>query len=65
MKSKISKTQHDDIIRICKRMKPAERLVAFFNHSRLMMQIYQAGVDFRHHSPNAPNQKGSPKNHES
>lgn len=30
-----------------KRMTPEERLVAFFNHSRPMRQIYQVGVEYR------------------
>lgn len=47
MKSKISEIQYNHNIKICKAMKPEERLIAFVNHSRLVMQMYQAGVDFR------------------
>ncbi len=32
---------------LAKRMTPEERLVALFNHSQLLYQIYQAGVDYR------------------
>lgn len=38
-------------------MKPEERLVAFVNHSQLLMQMYQAGVDFRVGFKNALKQK--------
>jgi len=47
VKSKISKDQRDGIIKICQQMKPEERLMAFFNHSSLVTQIHQAGIDFR------------------
>lgn len=53
MRSKISESQHQDMIERCRRMTPEERLNAFLNHSQLMMQIHQAGNDFRAHSPNA------------
>lgn len=55
--SKISEIQNDLNIKICKAMKPEERLVAFVNHSRLVMQMYQAGVNFRVGLKNALKQK--------
>lgn len=57
MKSKISEIQNDHNIKVCKAMKPEERLVAFVNHSQLLMQMYQAGVDFRVGFKNALKQK--------
>ena len=50
MESKLAKIKQDNIVEICRRMKPEERLVAFLNHSKLVSQIYQAGVDFRAYS---------------
>jgi len=47
MKSKILQDDNKDMIRLYKRMKPEERLMAFFNHSRLVNEIYQAGVKAR------------------
>ena len=32
---------------LCKRMKPEERLVAYFHHSQLMHQLYRAGLSHR------------------
>lgn len=64
--SKISEIQNDLNIKICKAMKPEERLVAFVNHSRLVMQMYQAGVNFRVGLKNALKQRGGyKKDHES
>lgn len=66
MKSKISEIQNGHNIKICKSMKPEDRLIAFVNHSRLVMQIYQAGVDFRVRSKNSFKQRGLyRKDHES
>ena len=46
-KSEILQRSRDDTIALCKRMKPEERLLAFYHHSRLIHQIYQAGVRYR------------------
>jgi hypothetical protein len=46
-KSKILQKDRDDMIALCKRMKPEERLLAFYHHSRLISQIYEAGVRYR------------------
>ena len=45
--SEILQKDHEDLIRLCQRMKPEERLIAFFHHSQLTHQMYQAGVDYR------------------
>ncbi len=37
---------HEEMIALYKRMKPEEKLMAFFNHSQLMNQLYQAGVGY-------------------
>lgn len=45
--SAIMRQDHEDLVLLSKRMKPEERLVAYFNHSQLIHQIYQAGVRYR------------------
>lgn len=45
--SKLMQRDREDLIRIAKRMMPEERLVAFFNHSRLLTRMYLAGVRYR------------------
>ena len=47
MKSEILEKDHEDLIALYKRMSPEERLVAFFNHSRLIGEVYQAGLTYR------------------
>ena len=49
MKSKIIQQDHDDLVRLSKSMTPQERLVAFFNHLRLMAEVHQKGLDSRKH----------------
>ncbi len=39
--------KREDNVLLSKRMRPGERLVAYFHHSQLMSQIYQAGEDYR------------------
>jgi len=46
-KSEVLHKDHDEMIALYKRMKPEERLVAFFNHSQLIHRLYQAGVGYR------------------
>ncbi|MBI3010204.1 MAG: hypothetical protein HYY57_04395 [Candidatus Omnitrophica bacterium] len=46
-KSKILQKDHEAILLLYRRMKPEERLVAYFNHSQLVNQIYLAGVNYR------------------
>ncbi len=46
-KSEILRKSHDDMISLCKRMKPEERLLAHYRLSQLIYQIYQAGVRYR------------------
>lgn len=45
--SPILSKDRESSIRLYKKMKPEERLIAFFHHSRLMNQIYQAGMRYR------------------
>jgi len=45
--SEILQKSHEDMILLSKRMKPEERLVAFFHHSQLTHQMFQAGVRYR------------------
>ena len=47
--SDLCRKDHEDIIELNKRMKPEERLIAYFNHSESLYQIYQAGVNYRSH----------------
>lgn len=55
MKRLESFQQHsEEAVRLSKRLTPEERLVAFFNHSRLISQIYQAGVRYRSRSRRKP-----------
>ena len=53
--SAIVQQDHEDLIRLYQRMKPEERLAAFFYHSQLIQQMYQAGM--RHRSGSAPSSK--------
>jgi hypothetical protein len=46
-RSKIAQKDRDDMLALCKRMTPEERLAAFFHHSQLVHQIYEAGVRSR------------------
>jgi hypothetical protein len=39
--------RHEDALSLSHRMKPEERLVAFFYHSQLIHQMYRAGVRYR------------------
>ena len=50
MESKVLQQDHQDLVTLCKGMTPEERLVAFFNHSRLVNEVYQAGVSHREHA---------------
>lgn len=45
--SQILKKDLEEIVLLCKRMKPEARLVAFLQHSQLVHQMYQAGLDHR------------------
>ena len=50
-KSEVLQKVHEEMIALYKRMKPEERLVAYFHHSQLISQIYQAGVIYRKRPP--------------
>ncbi len=45
--SQILKRDREEIVLLCKRMKPEARLVAFLQHSQLVHRMYQAGLDYR------------------
>jgi|GEM_PF-5860389 len=45
--STIITKDYEALIKLCKKMKPQERLVAFYNHSRLLNQVQEAGRKFR------------------
>ena len=49
-KSKILQKDQEDLIALHKSMTPREKLVAHLNHSQLITQLYQAGVNFRSRS---------------
>jgi hypothetical protein len=43
MRSKLAEQCREDVVEICKKMTPAERLQAFVNLSKAMAQLYWAG----------------------
>ncbi|OGX13322.1 MAG: hypothetical protein A3I71_06570 [Omnitrophica WOR_2 bacterium RIFCSPLOWO2_02_FULL_63_16] len=45
--SQLLNREREEIVLLCKRMKPEARLVAFLQHSQLVHRMYQAGVDYR------------------
>ena len=45
--SALMRRDREELIRRVERMSPEERLVAFFNHSRLLTQMYLAGARYR------------------
>ena len=45
--SALLEQDREAIVLLCKRMKPEERLVAYFHHSQLMHQLYRAGLSHR------------------
>lgn len=51
MKSKVLQQDHEDIIALHRAMKPEERLIAFFNHSKLIQQLHQSGINYRKKHP--------------
>ena len=46
-RSKSSGQDRNEAVLLSKRLKPEERLVAFFHHSQLISRLYQAGVRYR------------------
>ena len=46
-KSEIVQRDHEDLLLRSQRMRPEERLAAYFYHSQLMAQLYQAGLNYR------------------
>jgi len=47
MYSLLAKELRDELIAVCKKMSPAERLEAFVRHSQLVGEIYRAGIENR------------------
>jgi hypothetical protein len=45
--SAVMQQDREDMIRRARRMTPQERLGAFFRHSRLITELYLAGVRYR------------------
>lgn len=60
-KSEVLHKDHEEMIALYKRMKPEEKLTAFFHHSQLMNQLYQAGTSYRAGSLPPSNKKLPPK----
>lgn len=44
-------SDQEEQIALYKRMKPEERLIAYFHHSQLVHQMHQAGVRYRSRHP--------------
>jgi hypothetical protein len=47
MKSAVLQHDREEILALSRRLTPEERLVAYYHHSRLIAQMYQAGVRAR------------------
>ena len=45
--SALLQQDREALVLLCKRMKPEERLTAYFHPSQLLNQIYRAGFDHR------------------
>jgi hypothetical protein len=43
MRSKLGEDCREEVVEICRRMSPAERLQAFVNHCRAFAEIHAAG----------------------
>ena len=50
---------HSALVELYKAMKPEERLIAFFNHSRLIHEVYQAGRSLRRRPATSPARKNT------
>jgi hypothetical protein len=55
MESKLAKEAERALIEATQKLRPEERLNAFLEHCRLVMQLYEAGQKIR--SPGTPQQK--------
>jgi hypothetical protein len=51
--SELMRQAHEEMIALHRRMKPEERLVAYFYHSQLVYQLYRAGATYRMRSPSS------------
>ena len=58
MKSKIIQQDHDHLVELNKQMKPEERLLAFYEHSKLMSEMFEEGIKFRSQN-SIPSKKSS------
>lgn len=47
MRSKLGEQCREELLEICRRMSPAERLQAFVNQSKVLVEIYRAGEAVR------------------
>ena len=54
MRSKLAEQSRSEMIELCRKMSPAERLQAFVNHSRTLAEIYRAGAVVRRQRQIAP-----------
>ena len=57
MISRILKKDQAALVKLASVMKPKQRLIAFFNHSWFIRQLYQAGQAFRKTSASVRNHK--------
>ena len=60
MKSKVLQKDHEELALLAGKMTPEERLTAFFNHSRLVGEMYRAGLSHRADVPSK--RKKDPRN---
>jgi hypothetical protein len=59
--SEILQKDHEDLITLCQRMKPEERLAAFFHHSQLVQQMHRAGIRYRSGPESSSKRDGADK----
>ena len=60
-RSEILQKDHEALVELQQRMKPEERLAAFFYHSQLIQQMHQAGMSYRSGSAASSKQDGAEK----
>ncbi|MBI4597138.1 MAG: hypothetical protein HY737_01870 [Candidatus Omnitrophica bacterium] len=47
MRSRVNQQARDELVELCKRLTPNQRLAAFATHSRLMMSLFKSGERYR------------------
>ena len=62
MKSKLLQLDREELVDLCRKMTPTERLLACYNHSKLVNQIYRAGVQARRKLSTTPKSSQNSKN---